>query len=528
MTKTDLYPAWRRIVELDRRHLGDAGIDLPVIPVSSFLRLRAWRSPALNEESGFAPLFDWLRSAVLETAATHGGRRREPRPRLRPGAAAAGGGRRAAGAGEAGGVRRGRRGAAAPVRAHPQARRARQRLAAVPVRRHRPADRRRQARPGRPDADGRARRRGRHRAGRPQGHLAGHRGVAAAPGGARREREPRAARRAGRAARGGRRRDVRAGVRGAAQAGADRAGRRAARAHVRPGPARRPGQPEAGPHAVRRPGRAHPGDARGLRGERRRRPAPAGGGRTRRRDRGGLHRPQADPRRAPAAAHLPSPAGEDLLPALPRRGQLRDREGLPRLAAPHPPRAARRVPGAGGRPARLVAAGADLGRARHDPRPPGARAAGRRAGRPPRRDRPARCGARGVARQRHDGARRPADRRRPRARERGPRTGRSTRRRATSSPRPSPGSPGRCGWRSPGRVKAGKSTLLNALVGEELAPTDAGECTKLVTWYIGGHATQVIAVHKDGRREQRPFSREGGALDVDLGGRPSTRSTTSR
>ena len=28
-----------------------------------------------------------------------------------------------------------------------------------------------------------------------------------------------------------------------------------------------------------------------------------------------------------------------------------------------------------------------------------------------------------------------------------------------------------------GRVKAGKSTLLNALVGERLAATDAGECT---------------------------------------------------
>jgi hypothetical protein len=68
-----------------------------------------------------------------------------------------------------------------------------------------------------------------------------------------------------------------------------------------------------------------------------------------------------------------------------------------------------------------------------------------------------------------------------------------------------------------GRVKAGKSTLLNALVGEELAPTDAGECTKLVTWYVGGHAARVTAVRRDGRREQRPFSREGGALEVDLG-----------
>ena len=69
VTKTDLYPAWRRIVELNRQHLAKAGIDLPIIPVSSFLRLRAWRSPALNEESGFAPLFDWLRAAVLEAAA---------------------------------------------------------------------------------------------------------------------------------------------------------------------------------------------------------------------------------------------------------------------------------------------------------------------------------------------------------------------------------------------------------------------------------------------------------------------------
>jgi GTPase SAR1 family protein len=69
VTKTDLYPAWRRIVELNRQHLAEAGIDLPMIPVSSFLRLRAWRSPALNEESGFAPLFDWLRAAVLEAAA---------------------------------------------------------------------------------------------------------------------------------------------------------------------------------------------------------------------------------------------------------------------------------------------------------------------------------------------------------------------------------------------------------------------------------------------------------------------------
>jgi predicted GTPase len=32
-----------------------------------------------------------------------------------------------------------------------------------------------------------------------------------------------------------------------------------------------------------------------------------------------------------------------------------------------------------------------------------------------------------------------------------------------------------------GKIKAGKSTLLNALVGDELAPTDEGECTRIVT-----------------------------------------------
>ena len=68
-----------------------------------------------------------------------------------------------------------------------------------------------------------------------------------------------------------------------------------------------------------------------------------------------------------------------------------------------------------------------------------------------------------------------------------------------------------------GRVKAGKSTLLNALVGEELAPTDAGECTQLVTWYIGGDHAAVTAHRMDGRREQRPFGREAGALEIDLG-----------
>ena len=70
-----------------------------------------------------------------------------------------------------------------------------------------------------------------------------------------------------------------------------------------------------------------------------------------------------------------------------------------------------------------------------------------------------------------------------------------------------------------GKVKAGKSTLLNALVGDELAPTDAGECTKLVTWYQHGLVYKVGARFTDGGNEPLKFTREDGAIDVDLGDR---------
>ncbi|MCA2218940.1 dynamin family protein [Jidongwangia harbinensis] len=68
-----------------------------------------------------------------------------------------------------------------------------------------------------------------------------------------------------------------------------------------------------------------------------------------------------------------------------------------------------------------------------------------------------------------------------------------------------------------GKVKAGKSTLLNALVGEELAPTDAGECTRIVTWYADGPTYQVQSYLRDGTAEPRPFNRVGGAVRIDLG-----------
>ncbi|WP_248305741.1 dynamin family protein [Agromyces sp. H66] len=68
-----------------------------------------------------------------------------------------------------------------------------------------------------------------------------------------------------------------------------------------------------------------------------------------------------------------------------------------------------------------------------------------------------------------------------------------------------------------GMVKAGKSTLLNAIIGEEIAPTDAGECTKVVTWYRHG-TTPKITIHlRDGGSRTIPMRRNDGRLVIDLG-----------
>ncbi|HEX6871029.1 MAG TPA: dynamin family protein [Micromonosporaceae bacterium] len=69
-----------------------------------------------------------------------------------------------------------------------------------------------------------------------------------------------------------------------------------------------------------------------------------------------------------------------------------------------------------------------------------------------------------------------------------------------------------------GRVKSGKSTLLNALVGERLAPTDAGECTRIITWYLDGHSYQVMAYPHAGQARQLRFARDHDAIEVDLAG----------
>ena len=68
-----------------------------------------------------------------------------------------------------------------------------------------------------------------------------------------------------------------------------------------------------------------------------------------------------------------------------------------------------------------------------------------------------------------------------------------------------------------GRVKAGKSTLLNALVGERLAATDAGECTKVVTTYQHADTYEVEATMLDGTVRPLAFRMGDDGLVIDLG-----------
>ncbi|HEY3260710.1 MAG TPA: dynamin family protein [Pseudonocardiaceae bacterium] len=67
LTKTDLYPDWRAIAELDRGHLARAGIDASLFTVSSTMRWQALLAgdTELNTESGYAALVRYLRKDVL-------------------------------------------------------------------------------------------------------------------------------------------------------------------------------------------------------------------------------------------------------------------------------------------------------------------------------------------------------------------------------------------------------------------------------------------------------------------------------
>ena len=67
VTKTDLYPHWRQVVDADTAHLRRAGLDLPLLPVSSLQRSHAIATSdsELNEESNFPAVGTFLSEKVL-------------------------------------------------------------------------------------------------------------------------------------------------------------------------------------------------------------------------------------------------------------------------------------------------------------------------------------------------------------------------------------------------------------------------------------------------------------------------------
>jgi GTPase SAR1 family protein len=70
LTKTDLYPEWRRIADLDRTHLANAGLSLRLLPLSATVRATALKrkDAQLNADSGYDVLFDTLASDVVVPA----------------------------------------------------------------------------------------------------------------------------------------------------------------------------------------------------------------------------------------------------------------------------------------------------------------------------------------------------------------------------------------------------------------------------------------------------------------------------
>ncbi|NUS73695.1 MAG: hypothetical protein HOQ05_09855 [Corynebacteriales bacterium] len=60
-----------------------------------------------------------------------------------------------------------------------------------------------------------------------------------------------------------------------------------------------------------------------------------------------------------------------------------------------------------------------------------------------------------------------------------------------------------------GRLKAGKSTLVNALIGRRVAPTEVGECTRVVTQFRYGTADRVDVARRAGPPASLPLDPHG-------------------
>src|SRR4051812_5562499 len=66
-----------------------------------------------------------------------------------------------------------------------------------------------------------------------------------------------------------------------------------------------------------------------------------------------------------------------------------------------------------------------------------------------------------------------------------------------------------------GRVSSGKSTCVNALLGRRLAPTDASECTRVVTCFRYGQQPSAVAHLRGGGLRDLPESAvDGGVPDL--------------
>jgi hypothetical protein len=70
LTKIDMYPAWRRILEIDERRLRDIGLAVRPYPVSAILRTAAQGplDPVLERESGFGPFSETILGDVARRA----------------------------------------------------------------------------------------------------------------------------------------------------------------------------------------------------------------------------------------------------------------------------------------------------------------------------------------------------------------------------------------------------------------------------------------------------------------------------
>ncbi|MGA8116202.1 MAG: dynamin family protein [Actinocatenispora sp.] len=67
-----------------------------------------------------------------------------------------------------------------------------------------------------------------------------------------------------------------------------------------------------------------------------------------------------------------------------------------------------------------------------------------------------------------------------------------------------------------GRLKSGKSTLVNSLIGRRVAQTEVGECTRLVTQFRYGTSDRVDVVRRDSSRASLPLD-ESGMIPQKLG-----------